>query len=359
MIVDRFTRIEELASVRSRWAELYAADSAANFFVSWDWISGCIVSEASQWLVLAVRDGDGPYLAFLPLRFDRFPRVGPTVSRELYLGISERGDFTGMVGAPREEGRFIPAFAREIATLPWDMFALKNCADSRGAALVDQLTSNDFRAVTAEATACPFITLPATWDAYLTSRGSSTRRTIRTHLRRMETLPGYRLEFPGPNEAEEAIETLLRIHSQRWNEDVRVWRRRFGQLLLRCYAASRFGVAAMYQGQAVIAAQGFFIERERRTIVAYMIAHSPEYAKYSPGTMLSCASIRHAIEGGYELYNFSQGAQPYKVSLATDVEQMSNVTLWRRSLRVSAIDAGRRGVGAAKRLVRAVIARRE
>lgn len=352
MVVDHFSSLDELESIRPRWTALYERDSEPNVFLSWEWLRACLATEEKRWLVLGVRDGEGPYLAFLPLSFARFPQLGPKLNVELSLGGSPRADFTGMLGVAGEESRFIPALVREIEALPWDNFTLSNCADPRLAALVDEFEPSRYRIVPGEATPCPYVQLPTTWDDYLAGRGRSTRRTIRSHLRAIESLPGYRLHFAPPDEAEDAIETLLRTHSLRWKKDLREWRQIFGEAFARCYESGRFRVVTMYQDHAVIAAQGSFVERKTGTMVAYMICHNPEYAKFSPGMMLGCASIRRAIEEGYDRYNLSRGAQAYKMSLATGVEYTANTVLSRKGIRVAALNAGRQGFFAAKRFAR-------
>jgi CelD/BcsL family acetyltransferase involved in cellulose biosynthesis len=354
MIVDRFTRLDQLEALRSRWVQLYEIDPHSNLFVSWDWLYACLASEKKPWVILGVRQDALPYLAFLPLSFERHPLRSP-FNRELHLGPSPRADFTGMLGMPGEEARFVPALAHEIERLPWESLTLSNCADRRIGTLIAEFGQNCYRFVPADPTACPFVDLPATWEEYLRSRGRSTRATIRKHLRRLERMPEYRLHFAPLSEAEGAIEGLLQLHSMRWRQKVRKWRRVFGEFLARCYAAGRFAVCAMYQGSTPIAAQGFFIEPGQRKIVAYMIAHNPAYARYSPGTMLTCASIRHAIETGYDTYSFSLGAQAYKMSLATDVAYITNARLWRRSLRAAASYGSGQAIFAAKNVARKLL----
>jgi CelD/BcsL family acetyltransferase involved in cellulose biosynthesis len=358
MVVDHFSSLRELDFVRSRWMELYDSDSEASLFLSWEWLSACLATEKKRWIVLGVRDGEGPYVAFLPLTLGRFPPFGPVLSRALSLGGSPRADFTGMVGVAGEESRFIPALAREIEALPWDNFALNSCDDRRIAALIGEFLPNRYQTVRGEATPCPYVELPPTWEEYLAGRGRSTRRTIRSHLRKIESLPGYRLHFAPSDEAEEAIDTLLRVNSMRWKKDLQSWQQAYGELFSRCYASGRFQVAAMYQGEALMAAQGFYVEHKRRTVVAYMIGHNPEYAQFSPGVMLGCASIRRAIEEGYRRYELSRGDQAYKISLATDVKYTTNTTLRRRGVREAALNAGREGFFAAKRLARNLLAHR-
>lgn len=356
MTVDRFTSLDQLSAIRSRWLELYELDPHSNVFLSWDWVHACLASEKSPWMILGVRDGEQPYAAFLPLTFGRRSLLGRFFNRRLQLGPSRRADFTGMLGVPGEERRFIPALAREIEGMTWDSLALSNCADPRIESLVAEFSAKRFRLVGGVPTPCPYVKLPTTWEAYLATRGRATRFTVRKHLRRIERMNDYRLHFAPPSEAESAIEQLLLLHSRRWRQSVRKWRRLYGNFLRKCYASGRFAVCAMYQGATLVAVQGFFIEPEQRRIVAYMIAHNPAYNRYSPGTMLTCESIRHAIQIGYRSYSFSLGAQPYKMSLATDVSLITNTTLWRRSVRASARYRAGKALVAAKSLARRLLA---
>lgn len=351
MIVDRFSSLAELRSIGSRWEELYQRDPEASLFLSWDWIVACLASEKRRWIVLGVRDGDLPHSAFLPLSYAPVSFSG----RVLSLGPSPRADFTGMVGAPGDEEHYIPALAEEIRRLPWDSLALNNCADRRIESLIREFDTSCFRVVAGDPTPCPYIQLPATWDDYLKSRGSSTRRTIRSHLNRIRSLPGYSLVFTPPHKALQAIETLLQLHSLRWKRKLTKTRQDFRDFLALCAASNRFLVCVMHQGDKVIAVQGLFVEQERRTTVAYMIAHNPEYAQYSPGVMLTCESIRHAIENRYDYYSLSRGEQGYKMSLVTDVQYLTNTLVWRRNIRAAAIDRGQRAFSAVKKLIRKVL----
>ncbi|MBV8531746.1 MAG: hypothetical protein JO104_10545, partial [Candidatus Eremiobacteraeota bacterium] len=223
LAVDCFSALEELDSIRARWTELYELDAHANFFLSWEWLHACLATQETRWLILGVREADGPYLAFLPLSCPRIPSRGPVLTRELSLAGSPRADVTGMLGITGEERRFIPALVREIKGLRWDTFTLNDYADARIAELVAELGASGYRATLGAQTPCPYIELPATWSEYLDSRSHATRRTIRAKLRRIESLPGYRLDFAPPSEAEAAIQRLLRMNSLRWGKDPRIW----------------------------------------------------------------------------------------------------------------------------------------
>jgi CelD/BcsL family acetyltransferase involved in cellulose biosynthesis len=355
MIVDRFSSFRELETLEPRWRELFATDPHANFFLSWEWICACLATDDTPWLVLGVRAGDGPYLAFLALNHGRFPTMGPPVNRELYLAGIPRGDYTGMLAVPGEEARVIPALARYIDGLSWDNFSLNDCADERLAMLVREFSPNRYTVTSGEPTPCPYIDLPATWEEYVSSRGVATRRTLRAKIRKTESLPGYHFRWVPKEEAAEAIELLLQINSARWKKDLNKRRRIFGELFRRCYASGRFVVATLYAGDTLLAAQGSFVEPSSSTILGYMMGYNPDFQKLSPGAVLVGLSTRHAIEHGFKRYDLARGGEEYKISLSNGLHYTSHTKLTRRGLRVAAVNAGRAGFVAAKGVARRLL----
>ena len=89
----------------------------------------------------------------------------------------------------------------------------------------------------------------------------------------------------------------------------------------------------------------------------YMMGYHAEYAKYSPGAMIVCASIRYAIEQGFRQFDLSRGGESFKTSLATGVAYTEHATLTRPGVRVAAVNAGRRGFFAAKGFARQLLVR--
>jgi len=356
-IVDRITTFPQLDAIETRWRTLYAADPYANLFLSWEWMRACLATQRKRWLVLGAREPGGEYTALLPLSLERFPSIGFTLNRELSLAGNPRADFTGMLGLSSEEVRFVPALAREIERLRWDNFTLADYADPRIGELAAYFRKKGYRASADEPTPSPYIALPESWETYIGSRSHATRRTIRAKLRKIESLPGYRFGFAPPDEAEGAIDVLLRINSRRWNMSLRKRRKKFGELFARSFAAGRFIISTMRVGDTVIAAQGSFVDPEAKTIFGYMMGYDADYAKYSPGAMLVCSSIRHAIELGYRRYDLSRGGEAFKSSLATGVDYTAQATLTRPGIRVAAVNAGRRSFFAVKGIARQLLVR--
>ena len=63
--VDRLTSVPQLESLKSRWIELHGEDERAHFFTSWEWLHACLTTERNPWMILAVREGDGPYIGLV------------------------------------------------------------------------------------------------------------------------------------------------------------------------------------------------------------------------------------------------------------------------------------------------------
>jgi CelD/BcsL family acetyltransferase involved in cellulose biosynthesis len=357
LIVDRINRFEALDAIEARWRELHAADPYANLYLSWEWMRACLATQRKRWMVLAVREKAGPHLALLPLSIERFPSNGLTLNRELSLAGNPRADFTGMLGAPGEETRFIPVLAREIERLRWDNFTLEDYSDPRIADLAAHFAREGYHVAAGEQTPSPFIDLPPSWEGYLESRSAATRRTIRARMRKMESLPGYRFHFAPPEDADGAIDALLRINGRRWNTSLAKRRKKFGELFARCYTTGRFIVSMVSVGDTVIAADGWFVDPDARSVFGYMMGYDPAYARYSPGSVLVCNSIRYAIENGYRRYDLSRGGEGFKSSLATGVAYTTHATLTRPGIRVAAVNAGRRSFFAVKGFARQLLVR--
>ncbi|HEY1427962.1 MAG TPA: GNAT family N-acetyltransferase, partial [Candidatus Tumulicola sp.] len=332
-------------------------DERAHFFTSWEWLHACLMTDRNPWMILAVRDGDGPYLGFLPLGDGRFPTFGPPLNRELYLAGIPRADFTGILVATGEEERVLPALARFIETLPWDNFTLNDWPDERIAALIAEFPEIHYRAKTAEPSPCPLIALPDTWEEYMKTRTRHMRQTLKSKMRRTETQPGYSFEVAPPERAAAAIDQLLLLNSLRWKKSLNKRVRTFRELFVRLYATGNFVICSIKIGDAVIATQGSFVDPHTKTMLGYMMAYDASYSQLSPGSVVVGASVRWAIEQGFKFYDLSRGNETYKKSFATETRYSNHVTLTRRTLRVAAVNAGRSGFFTAKNIARNILRR--
>jgi CelD/BcsL family acetyltransferase involved in cellulose biosynthesis len=357
VIVDEFATLEAFDALELRWREMYSSDARAHFFLSWEWMRACLATQTTPWLVLGARCPGGPYLGFLALNYGRFPAVGPALNRELSLAGMPRADYTGMIAVAGKEGAVVASLARHIESLSWDNFTLNDWADDRIGMLVDKLSAGPYTLAAQGTTPSPYITLPATWEAYVDGLSHATRRTIRAKLRKIESLPGFQLTWSPPAEPTEAISLLLDLNCSRWKKARSKRDRLFGELFRRCSTAGRFLVGTIHAEGKLLAAQGTFVEPNTKTLLGYMMGFDVGYARFSPGLMLVASSIRKGIENGFRRYDLARGGEKFKLSLSTNVDYTTHVTLTRRGLRTAAINAGRHGVFTAKGIARSMLGR--
>lgn len=137
--------------------------------------------------------------------------------------------------------------------------------------------------------------LPVTMTAeeYLETRPGEVRSTIRRMSRRF-ALEGGRIEiFRSPNDVEKATTAYTQVYGVSWKQPEPY--PDFMPGLIRLCAERgwlRLGVA--WVGDQAIAAQLWIVANEHASI--FKLAYRPEFARFSPGTLLTAALMKHVID---------------------------------------------------------------
>jgi CelD/BcsL family acetyltransferase involved in cellulose biosynthesis len=149
------------------------------------------------------------------------------------------------------------------------------------------------------------------YSAFLDTRDGGLRATIRRRTRRFMALPGAGITVATEGPAlEAALAAYLALHARSWKpaepfpDFVPSFARRFARR-----GMLRIGVAAT-DGRPV-AAQIWIVWRRRATIAK--LAHDEAARDLSPGTVLTAAMIRDALDAGdLDEIDFGRGDDPYK-----------------------------------------------
>jgi CelD/BcsL family acetyltransferase involved in cellulose biosynthesis len=198
--------------------------------------------------------------------------------------------------------------------------------DPMVAALVSALQQHQCSVETVAAGACPYVTLPKTWDDYLATLDGSRRYFVRRSMRELEKWAGpggcaLRLATTKA-ELKEGFLVLRSLHAERWSEK---------RSLFESYRFSAFHADVMRKFFAGVDAQLelMWLEVKGTPIAAiYNILHDRKIHFYQsgrkldvpkavrPGIAVHVLAIQRAIEMGYREYDFLNGASPYKSQLA-------------------------------------------
>ncbi len=335
--MERITTLNGFEAERERWERLYRADPLGHVFLSWAWLRAYLAQAAPGWLILVLRESN-ELVAALPLQLRGVPMRRVPVARELAFTSEPIADYQGLLCLPNRETDAIRAFAESIRTLPWDRAVLRDVIDPRFAQLLAHVAVGGGAVSTTGHTRCLRTTLPDTWDAYLASLGSNTRAKTARALRKLTSLPNFRLTTPRGGDVDAQIDAVVRMNHARWGGNLRSARATFGRLFRDAHEQGCLRLIVAWDAERPIAGVASFTDDVHATYNVYQLAHEREYGQYSPGKVIAALAIRDAIESGYRVFDFLRGDEAYKASFARDVATTTHFHVRRRTARAALFD---------------------
>jgi len=280
-------------------------------------------------LILAVRDNgeNGELVGIAPL----FATDNPQGERVLAtVGCVEVSDYLDLIVAQGWEEAVYSALLDYLAgpSAPaWDMLGLCNThQDSPTLKVLPILAEARGWAVSmAKDDVCPIVELPGTWEEYLQMLGGKQRREIRRKLRRAGSQAALGWYIVGPEHNLEAeVEDFLDLMAASTPDKAAFLTPRmrdfFRQLARMAYNADWLQLAFLEIGGRKAAAYLNFVYNNR-VLVYNSGLDWRAFPNLSAGIVLAAYCIRHAIEEGYEAFDFMQGDERYKYQLGgQDVE---------------------------------------
>lgn len=297
---------DDLSGLEEEWSLL--SDAGGNPFLTWEW--------ASLWwrhygngrpLVIGVaRQCDGRARCIVPLflaarrplRVLRF--VGHTTS-DVLAPVCARGDEV-----------FAAAAVRRLLALRsgWDVFLGDRLAadDAWVPALQARLLSSE---------PCPVLENPGDWSTYLRSRTRNLRQHVGAKARRLEAQHEVVYRLSGPQELDDDLDALFRLHEARWGSQSSFTRMRgFHEEFARRALARgwlRLWVLEV-DGRPAAALYGL---RYGGDEWFYQSGRDPSLEAESVGSVLFTHTIAAALDDGVGHYRLLRGGEGYKLRFAT------------------------------------------
>lgn len=350
MNVRVISRIDSLDDQREQWKAVYSGDPSATVFQSWGWIRGWIdaVARAESpddgWIVLAVEDAlaEG-YVSFLPLGTHRVRGSDGKMIRKLSMGGTPWSDNTGLLCLPEFVDAVLPALGGFLRKeMEWDVFEFRNLCDRRVEFLVEYLERSDYAISTGDDTVCPCISLPETWNQYLTDcLSANVRSNLKRFTGKVMKLPGFEERPVCADTLEGHTETLLRLWMDRWGlrlDDVFMGYRTevsldvFRSVYRHCFEAEDLYLTIIWAGSEPLAGDAAFLDKKRNTVYQYTKAFNMQYEKYRPGHVMTGYAIRTSIEKGFRTYDFGAGDEQYKRLYGAAERRNRNITVKKKNM---------------------------
>jgi CelD/BcsL family acetyltransferase involved in cellulose biosynthesis len=178
---------------------------------------------------------------------------------------------------------------------------------------------------------CPRTRLAGSFDRYLAGLSGSTRYALGRKQRRFERdFAATAIEHADLAQHPELLEVLFSLHKSRWDmlEDktstfYSAFRKSFNERLLRRLGeGDGFFSCVSVDGKP---ASILYILGYKKNAFFYQNGWDPKFADYSIGLYNIQQAIRHAIEAGYESFDFLRGEEAYKYKFCEESRQAYSV----------------------------------
>ena len=333
----------EVEAVLDEWAAVHRADPHATPFVSPGWARAWIhhwAPRARPW-VLLVRDGSR-LAGVAPFTLQRF---GPL--RLLGMLGKDPGDYWDVIAAPADRAAASAAVARELVRRrhEWDAGILSCLIPDLPTA--GAFSAAGLRIINRPAVACPAITLPATWDAYLAMLPSGRRGNLRKHLRRLDEGAVQLREVRDSGELPSALARWQELRETQWDARGRALdpahrTDRFRDFLLEAVQALvPLGQALVWEFRVEGQTAGMYVNFvDARSFYWYLGGFDPAHARLGIGKIAIAAGIRQSIQCGRVRYDFTRGHEPYKYWYGATDRAAPSVVIGSSRARSRAVLAG-------------------
>jgi len=340
--LDNIQQIEEIAAV---WDTL-----ATSPFLSRGWLLNWwhAYGGNGELCVLAATGEGGQVCGIAPLLRENSPTRGKVLR---LLGSGEVcSDYLDIMSQPEDAAAVTAAMAGWLTDQAdeWDLMHLEGVPTTatNAALLIDALKKDGVNVHREDGLNCWRIALPETWDGYLASMSKSHRKQLRRVQRRALDSGRVTLHTASTKqELAQGFEILIDLHQRRRNS--------LGEP--GCFASQRFADFLPAAANSLLETGNVelhWVTLEEKAIAAeihlksagaafaYQAGIDPEAMDEEPGRVIMVATIRRAIESGYQVFDFLRGDEPYKAHFRAEPQ----TTVQWRAVSPGAASAVRAGV---------------
>ena len=331
----------EFHGLRSAWQEILDGNPNHTPFQTWEW-------NFTWWkhfgsvgrLRLLVAEEDGRLIGVAPFQLASRYRGWPT--RHLAFIGRKRSDYLDFIVRAGEEPGFFRQLFEYLRDGPteWGFVELRDLPDgSTNLPHVLREALKCFGVVNVEAgEACVTVPLADSWEKYLAALGKNARRNAGRYRRALEKEHAVSLVIP---EAGEPMKKGLRDFADVFRSR---WRAEQGATYFEQPRAAAFeqevcdlaGAAGWYRLYLLYADEvpvaGYLGYVRNNKYYAGLLAHRPDYHKYSVGTVLIGMTIEDCISHGWSDLDMTRGDEPYKYQWNGSVKRNYDLKIFRSRL---------------------------
>ena len=237
-----------------------------------------------------------------------------------FMGNTETFDYNDFMVRPGHEDAFFSALMDWLGKENWQALELPSLIEDSPTLeyLPERARRGGYHVEIIEEDVTPGLSLPSTWDEYLSGLSKKNRHELRRKLRRLEAVEGWRWYcVQDPETVAARLDDFLALMRQSDPEkdaymtpEREAFFRRIAQRTAQLDMLRLFFL--QMDGQDVATALCFDYNGTR---FLYNSGYNPEYGYYSVGLLLNALCLREAIEQEKAYFDFLRGPEPYKYHL--------------------------------------------
>jgi CelD/BcsL family acetyltransferase involved in cellulose biosynthesis len=323
--IEVFTEPDELASLESEWDELVAECALPTPFLThaWHrlWWKHC--GQPGALFVVCVRH-HGELVGVLPLCRETMRLRGLLPLRQMSFASGDAADYRDVLLRPGLEWEILNKlfeYLGDVCRRPGGVLTLRGLpALSRTHELLPTVAQQEgWFGGGRVAAPCPYVALPGSYEEYLASLSSSTRRKLQLKGRNLVKAHGEPLwrYAQGESITAEDIASFFRLHDLSWAE--RGGSKALTSPQLRAFHAELMGtlrgtvspaLAFLSLGTRDLGCiYGF---TSRGVFYDYLPGFDPDFDKYSIGSQMLLRLIEFGIAQGWQELDLMRGDESYK-----------------------------------------------
>jgi len=343
-----YNKEEELSDLREEWNALLQKIPSASIYLTWDWALACwkVFGRDCQLFIVAAYEEDILVgLAPFWISHKLAKRIFSYKTLELIPGSPSLlgGDHLDIMAVPEKRSAIIGAMLHSVMAGSWDVLRWESIPASSPniGALAAAFQKGKITYDLKPASICPYITLPDSWEEFLTLQCSAKfRRSIRYAIKRLDTEHSTSLvRADSPQDFSHGLKRLEDLHEERWGEKSLFRQddfRTFHREIARAFSAR--GWLRLYllivDGKEVAVNYGF---RYGPTFFGYQTGWKKNWEKFSVGTVLLAKVIQVELGEGAREFDLARGADEYKFHWTSDFREELQLNAYRPSWRARLI----------------------
>lgn len=362
----------QFAALRAEWNELLARSRNPGPMLTWEWMfswwEAYRRSDVDRALyLLAARLPDGRLAGLVPFVLRPVTRMGLRFRRLEFMGTGEAerdetcSEYLDWIVDVAHEDDCVEALAREVlGNGGWEEIVCRDIrADqpsSVGLFLDIARRASGIRVEEFGAARCPFVPLPASWEAYLDGLSKNSRRLVR--YKRKQLQAATRVEFRSVRNGDEVrkvYDRFAQLHQVRWAAQEKdgcfasdVFAGFLRSVTERLVQAGGVQVALLSANDEIIAI--YLLLRHNGNLYYYNSGMAfGAFEECSPGSVCLGYIIEQGIrDGNKEFHFFKGGPNSYKYHWTDRVVPVASFRVERNNLKAAVV----RTLGRVRRTVR-------